>query len=69
VLSAYGQDREPVHDERGFAGRYRHVLRAFLLDHDGWIRNIYSTDFYSTDFPVPEVVANDIQTLLAARPR
>jgi selenium-binding protein 1 len=65
VLNAYGQDREPVHDERGrFAGRYRHVLKVFLLDQDGWIRNIYSTGFL-----VPEVVANDIQTLLAAPPR
>lgn len=60
VLDAYGQDRQEIHDERGrFTGAYRHVLKVFLVDPEGWIRNIYSTGFL-----VPAVVVNDITTLL-----
>jgi len=60
VLESYGQDRAPVHDDRGrFTGRYRHVLKVFLVDGDGRIRNIYSTGFL-----VPDVVVNDIKTVL-----
>ena len=63
MLDAYGQDRQAVHDERGrFTGAYRHVLKVFLVDGRGWIRNIYSTGFL-----VPTVVVNDITTLLAER--
>ena len=61
VLDAYGQDRQPVHDERGhFTGAYRHVLKVFLVDERGWIRNVYSTGFL-----MPAVVVNDIVTLMA----
>lgn len=61
VLDSYGQDRVPVYDERGrFTGRYRHVLKVFLVDQQGNIRNIYSTGFL-----VPDVVINDIKTVLA----
>ncbi len=61
VLDAYGQDRLPVHDERGrFTGAYRHVLKVFLVDERGYIRNVYSTGFL-----VPAVVVNDIATVLA----
>jgi hypothetical protein len=61
VLRSYGQDRAPVYDERGqFTGRYRHVLKVFLVDRDGRIRNVYSTGFL-----VPQVVLNDIKTVLA----
>lgn len=61
VLESYGQDRAPVYDERGrFTGRYRHVLKVFLVDREGQIRNIYSTGFL-----VPELVVNDIKTVLA----
>jgi protein SCO1 len=64
VLDAYGQDRQAVHDERGrFTGAYRHVLKVFLVDGRGWIRNIYSTGFL-----VPAVVVNDITTVLGAGP-
>jgi cytochrome oxidase Cu insertion factor (SCO1/SenC/PrrC family) len=65
VLDAYGQDRERVRDERGrFTGAYRHVLKVFLVDEGGWIRNVYSAGFL-----VPEVVVNDLRTVLAAPPR
>jgi cytochrome c peroxidase len=50
-----------VYDERGrFTGRYSHVLKVFLVDRDGRIRNVYSTGFL-----VPQVVLNDIKTVLA----
>lgn len=61
LLRAYGQDRAPEYDERGrFTGRYRHVLKVFLVDRAGQIRNVYSTGFL-----VPQVVVNDIKTVLA----
>ncbi len=62
VLEGYGQDRTQVYDEQGrFTGRYRHVLKVFLVDREGYVRNIYSTGFL-----VPQVVVNDIKTLLAS---
>jgi cytochrome oxidase Cu insertion factor (SCO1/SenC/PrrC family) len=63
VLDAYGQDRTPVLDERGrFTGLYRHVLKVFLVDAAGDVRNVYSAGFL-----VPDVIINDIKTLLAVR--
>lgn len=65
VLESYGQDRAPVYDPRGrFTGRYSHVLKVFLLDRDGYIRNIYSAGFL-----VPDLVVNDIKTVLTDRAR
>jgi cytochrome oxidase Cu insertion factor (SCO1/SenC/PrrC family) len=62
VLDAYGQDYAPVYDERGrFTGRYRHVLKVFLVDRRGNVRNIYSSGFL-----VPALVIGDIRTLLAS---
>ena len=61
LLRTYGQDRTPVYDEHGrFTGRYSHVLKVFLVDRDSRIRNVYSTGFL-----VPQVVLNDIKTVLA----
>ena len=61
VLEGYGQDRAPVYDSRGrFTGRYSHVLKVFLVDREGDIRNIYSAGFL-----VPDLVVNDIKTVLA----
>jgi cytochrome oxidase Cu insertion factor (SCO1/SenC/PrrC family) len=60
VLESYGQDRAAVYDERGrFTGRYRHVLKVFLVDPAGYIRNVYSAGFL-----VPDLVLNDIKTVL-----
>ena len=65
LLGSYGQDRAPVYDSRGrFTGRYSHVLKVFLLDRDGYIRNIYSAGFL-----VPDLVVNDIKTVLTDRAR
>jgi cytochrome oxidase Cu insertion factor (SCO1/SenC/PrrC family) len=63
VLESYGQDRTPSLDERGRpTGRIRHVLKVFLVDREGFIRNVYSAGFL-----VPELVLNDIRTVLGAR--
>src|SRR5712692_6776585 len=60
VLESYGQDRAAVYDEQGrFTGRYRHVLKVFLVDSAGYVRNVYSAGFL-----VPELVLNDIKTIL-----
>jgi cytochrome oxidase Cu insertion factor (SCO1/SenC/PrrC family) len=42
--------------------RYRHVLKVFLLDQDGYIRNVYSAGFL-----VADLVVNDIKTVLTER--
>lgn len=63
VLNSYGQDRARIYDEEGrFTGRYRHVLKVFLVDQEGQIRNIYSTGSL-----VPQVMVNDIRTVLAEK--
>ena len=65
MLESYGQDRAPVYDGRGrFTGRYSHVLKVFLVDRAGDIRNIYSAGFL-----VPELVVNDIKTVLTNHAR
>src|SRR5215467_11443033 len=65
MLESYGQDRAAVYDDRGrFTGRYSHVLKVFLVDRDGDIRNIYSAGFL-----VPDIVVNDIKTVLASSAR
>jgi len=61
TLRSFGQDRAKVYDERGrFTGLYRHVLKVFLVDREGQVRNIYSTGSL-----VPQVMVNDIKTVLA----
>ena len=36
-----------------------HVLKLFLIDRHGWVREIYTTSYLA-----PQVVINDIRTLL-----
>lgn len=63
VLASYGQDRSPERDEQGRpTGRIRHVLKVFLVDRAGFIRNVYSAGFL-----VPGLVLNDIRTILGER--
>ncbi len=59
VLAAYDQSvaSKPNPSEAG--GPLYHIFRAFLIDPSGRIRNIYSLDFLD-----PELVLNDIRTLL-----
>jgi cytochrome oxidase Cu insertion factor (SCO1/SenC/PrrC family) len=67
MLAAYNQqvDRKPHAASPG--GPLNHIFRAFLIDREGLIRNIYSFEFFD-----PKLVLNDVQTVLvdrAATPR
>ena len=59
ILKAYDQSvmRKPDVD-----GGLYHILRVFLIDASGRIRNIYSLDFLD-----PDLVLNDIRTVLMDR--
>jgi protein SCO1 len=59
VLAAYNQavDRKP--DALSPGGPLHHVFRAFLVDAQGRVRNIYNLDFFD-----PKLVLNDVRTLL-----
>jgi cytochrome c peroxidase len=62
ILDGYGQYVQPILDARGgFTGTYSHMLKVFLIDRQRQVRNIYSVDFLH-----PEVLINDIKTLLGA---
>lgn len=61
ILSAYGQTRVEERDADGAAtGRLAHVLRVFLIDPEGRIRNIYGSSFLEAD-----LVVADVRSLLA----
>lgn len=60
VLAAFGQDALPLVDARGReTGVLRHLLKVFLVDARGRVRNIYSADFLSA-----ELLAVDARTVL-----
>ena len=60
MLEGFGQDLSVVLDENGKStGSLSHVLKVFLIDRRVSIREIYSTSFL-----LPQVVLNDIRTLL-----
>lgn len=60
LLEAYQQPVQKVYDDQGrFTGRYAHLLRVYLIDSARHIRNIYSVDYLQ-----PEVIVNDLLTLL-----
>jgi protein SCO1 len=58
VLEAYDQAVVAVPGEDGAVASLSHVLRVFLIDPDGVIRNIYSADFLD-----PRLVLNDVLTV------
>ena len=61
LLDAYGQNRIFELDENGKrSGSFAHSLRVFLIDNEQRIRNIYSVDFLH-----PDVIVNDVKTLLS----
>jgi cytochrome oxidase Cu insertion factor (SCO1/SenC/PrrC family) len=62
ILEAYGQVVDRRENSLNPAGPLNHVLRVFLIDRDGNIRNIYS----SSTLDIRLVLA-DIKTLLAAQ--
>jgi cytochrome c peroxidase len=60
VLAAYGQDALPLVDPGGAElGLFRHVLKVFLVDVSGAVRNVYSAGFLS-----PELLLVDARTVL-----
>jgi protein SCO1 len=61
ILKAYDQSVMPK-AEPGAIGSLYHILRVFLIDRSGMIRNIYSLDFLD-----PQLVLNDISTLIIKR--
>jgi cytochrome oxidase Cu insertion factor (SCO1/SenC/PrrC family) len=59
LLDGFGQDVRVELDARGRpAGPLAHVLKVFLLDRRGVVREIYTTSYL-----YPEVIVNDIKTL------
>ncbi len=58
ILAAYDQAVTP--DPHSQAGGLNHILRAFLIDEAGMVRNIYSMDFLD-----PHLMLTDIRTLAA----
>lgn len=60
ILSAYDQAVAPDPDPQDPAGGLSHILRVFLIDEAGLVRNIYSMDFLD-----PDLVLTDIRTLAA----
>lgn len=62
LLDGYGQYVAPGLDASGRStGTYTHLLKVFLIDPQQRVRNIYSVDFLH-----PQVVLNDIKTVLMA---
>jgi cytochrome c peroxidase/protein SCO1/2 len=61
VLDGLGQDvRIPAEGtDPDSSANLSHMLKVFLIDRDGWVREIYTSSFL-----VPQVIINDIQTLL-----
>ena len=60
MLEGFGQDAALSLD--GEARRIDHPLRVFLLDSRAQVREIYSSAYL-----MPDVIVNDIRTLLAER--
>jgi cytochrome oxidase Cu insertion factor (SCO1/SenC/PrrC family) len=60
VLAAFGQDALPLVGTDAHAlGLFRHVLKVFLVDARGAVRNVYSSGFLS-----PELLLVDARTVL-----
>jgi protein SCO1/2 len=63
-LTAMGQDVGPEFDAHGRrTGALQHMLKVFLVDPEGWVREIYSVGFLT-----PEAALNDARTLALAHP-
>ena len=60
ILDGYGQYTLREYDEHGvYTGEFAHLLRVFLIDRKRRVRNIYSTGFLH-----PDILMNDLETLL-----
>lgn len=62
ILKAYGQSLDAEQTPKG--QRFSHVLRLFLIDDEGAIRNVYSTSLLH-----PDLVMADLETLLIEKGR
>jgi cytochrome c peroxidase len=63
ILDDFGQPVARLNFEDGtWTGLFRHVLKVFLVDERGQVRNIYSTGMIS-----PELILADLQTLSLER--
>lgn len=58
LLDGFGQDVSVAANAPGRAGDFSHMLKVFLIDRAGTVREIYSSAFLQ-----PQVVLNDILTL------
>lgn len=64
LLRAMGQDIDYERDGAGRrTGAINHMLKVFLIDPDGWVREIYSTAFLT-----PENLLNDALTVALSFP-
>jgi cytochrome oxidase Cu insertion factor (SCO1/SenC/PrrC family) len=63
VLADFGQDAVALSGPAGAPERLRHVLKVFLVDAAGRVRNVYSTGFLDA-----RLLENDARTLLAGTP-
>jgi cytochrome oxidase Cu insertion factor (SCO1/SenC/PrrC family) len=60
ILDGFGQEVEVERDARGRPTRtISHMLKLFLMDREGRVREIYSTAYLH-----PETMLNDIRTLV-----
>jgi len=66
LVDGFGQDVRVVVDRSGGAPRRElsHVLKVFLIDGEGFVREIYTSTFLH-----PRTVLNDVETLLRESPR
>jgi protein SCO1/2 len=65
IIDSFGQDVSVQLDDKGQPTRlYNHLLKIFLIDASGRVREIYTTAFL-----LPDVLFNDIQTLVLERQR
>jgi len=64
LLADFGQPVARLRFPDGsWTGLYRHVLKVFLLDTRHRVRNVYSTGFLH-----PQLILNDIRTVLMGAP-
>ena len=60
ILDGYGQHTLREYDHNGdYTGEFAHLLRVYLIDRERRVRNIYSTGFLH-----PDILINDLETLL-----
>jgi cytochrome oxidase Cu insertion factor (SCO1/SenC/PrrC family) len=62
IMAAYDQTVGRKPDANDPTGALNHILRVFLIDAKGTVRNIYSLDFLD-----PNLVLGDVRTLLMER--